>query len=278
MDLTLIEALEELARISEDGLETLIQDGADPVMTIADVIVIMADAAGGLDCLDLEKQALAVDVSGIRTIDRDGMITGGEPLYRVVPIELTGSTVEYTTIYQYVDDYGSDISHYKLDPGVNEIRVHDDPDVFTRLPEDIEDPVIQRYAEKHGQVWINWGESGISLMPEQEAFWGTAYACGDESGHWIGELGWFRDYESARATYDGWKKREAEEAKETGRFTRENTDNCSDEDLSALNEMWEYYRKDTRYSAMADRDLFEKILEQYASSSPFEIGDELTVI
>lgn len=59
------------------------------------------------------------------------------------------------------------------------------------------------------------------------------------------------------------------------KFRDDNTDGYSDSDLDALNQMWETYRHDPRYSHIDDQNLSEKILEQYDSSVPWDLGDPL---
>ena len=59
------------------------------------------------------------------------------------------------------------------------------------------------------------------------------------------------------------------------KYTDENTDEYSQSDLESLNEMWNVYRADPRYSEIDDQNLSEKILEQYDSSVPWDLGDPL---
>jgi hypothetical protein len=59
------------------------------------------------------------------------------------------------------------------------------------------------------------------------------------------------------------------------KFTDENTEGYSESDLDALNQMWETYRKDKRYSHIDDQNLSEKIMEQYDSAVPWDLGDSL---
>jgi hypothetical protein len=59
------------------------------------------------------------------------------------------------------------------------------------------------------------------------------------------------------------------------RFRDDNTEGYSESDLESLNEMWEYYRNDERYALYDDKNISEKILEQYDSGVPWDIGDPL---
>jgi hypothetical protein len=59
------------------------------------------------------------------------------------------------------------------------------------------------------------------------------------------------------------------------KFNDENTEGYTESDLESLNEMWEYYRHDSRYAHIDDSNLSEKILEQYDSSVPWDLGDPL---
>ena len=59
------------------------------------------------------------------------------------------------------------------------------------------------------------------------------------------------------------------------KFRDDNTDGYSESDLEALNQVWETYRNDERYSEIDDQNLSEKILEQYDSSVPWDLGDPL---
>ena len=59
------------------------------------------------------------------------------------------------------------------------------------------------------------------------------------------------------------------------KYTDENTDEYSESDLESLNEIWDTYRADSRYSEIDDQNLSEKILEQYDSSVPWDLGDPL---
>ena len=59
------------------------------------------------------------------------------------------------------------------------------------------------------------------------------------------------------------------------KFTDENTDGYSESDLDALNQMWDVYRNDDRYSEWDDQNLSEKILERYDSSQGWDLGDPL---
>ena len=59
------------------------------------------------------------------------------------------------------------------------------------------------------------------------------------------------------------------------KYTDENTDGYSESDLDALNQMWDVYRNDDRYSEWDDQNLSEKILERYDSSQGWDLGDPL---
>jgi hypothetical protein len=200
---TIIEALEKLAEIYADeyGDETLIQDNANEPAPIHGVIGAISDAAGGLDQIEDDGTEYAVDGDGIWRMKPDGY-RESIPTYRVVPIALPDDATVYDTMFEYVDGYGTDIGNYALEPGVNEITPHtDDHDYYYRLPCDIEDPILSRYAEKHGLVLVNWGELETSLMPEDGARTGSAYVIAGENGEWIARLGWFESYDDAEKAY-----------------------------------------------------------------------------
>jgi hypothetical protein len=59
------------------------------------------------------------------------------------------------------------------------------------------------------------------------------------------------------------------------KFTDENTQGYDAEDLDSLNEMWDRYRPDESYDYCDDQALAEKILAQYDSSVPWDLGDPL---
>ena len=59
------------------------------------------------------------------------------------------------------------------------------------------------------------------------------------------------------------------------KYTDENTEGFSASDLESLNEMWDVYRPDPRYANIDDQNLSEKILNQYESSVPWDLGDPL---
>ena len=59
------------------------------------------------------------------------------------------------------------------------------------------------------------------------------------------------------------------------KYTDENTEGYSDSDLECLNQMWDVYRNDDRYSEWDDQNLSEKILERYDSSQGWDLGDPL---
>jgi len=61
------------------------------------------------------------------------------------------------------------------------------------------------------------------------------------------------------------------------KFRQDNTEGYSESDLAALNVMWEVYRSDERYSHWDDSNLAEKLMEQYDSGTPWDLGDPLTV-
>ncbi|MDD2246357.1 MAG: hypothetical protein PHC39_04665 [Proteiniphilum sp.] len=59
------------------------------------------------------------------------------------------------------------------------------------------------------------------------------------------------------------------------KYTDENTEGYSKSDLESLNEMWDIYRHDDRYSEWDDQNLSEKIMERYDSSQGWDLGDPL---
>ena len=61
------------------------------------------------------------------------------------------------------------------------------------------------------------------------------------------------------------------------KFRNDNTEGYSESDLESLNEIWDIYRNNERYSDWDDGNLAEKIMEQYDSSAPWDIGDPFTV-
>ena len=80
MEMTIIEALEKLAHLNEDGFETLVKTNASEPQTIEYAIEEVTNYAEDPD----EVFDLHVTEETIKTLDENGYIKGGETLYRVV--------------------------------------------------------------------------------------------------------------------------------------------------------------------------------------------------
>jgi hypothetical protein len=80
MEMTMIEALEKLAHLNEDGFETLVKTKADEPQAIEYAIEDVRNYAEDPD----EVFGLIVTEESIKALDENGYIKGGEALYRVV--------------------------------------------------------------------------------------------------------------------------------------------------------------------------------------------------
>jgi hypothetical protein len=80
MEMTMIEALEKLAHLNEDGFETLVKTNAGEPQTIEYAIEDVrnyADDPDGIFDLHVTEEM-------IQEFDENGYIKPGEPLYRIV--------------------------------------------------------------------------------------------------------------------------------------------------------------------------------------------------
>jgi len=80
MEMTMIEALEKLAHLNEDGFETLVKTNAGEPQTIEYAIEDVRNYADDPD----EIFDLHVTEEMIQEFDENGYIKPGEPLYRIV--------------------------------------------------------------------------------------------------------------------------------------------------------------------------------------------------
>jgi hypothetical protein len=80
MEMTMIEALEKLAHLNEDGFETLVKTNANEPQAIEYAIEDVRNYAEDPD----EVFDLIVTEESIKALDENGYIKGGEALYRVV--------------------------------------------------------------------------------------------------------------------------------------------------------------------------------------------------
>ena len=80
MEMTMIEALEKLAHLNEDGFETLVKTNTGEPQAIEYAIEDVRNYAEDPD----EIFDLHVTEDSIRALDENGYIKSGEALYRVV--------------------------------------------------------------------------------------------------------------------------------------------------------------------------------------------------
>ena len=108
----------------------------------------------------------------------------------------------YESIHDYVDTYGSDIADYELNWGVNEIVPADDPNFLVLGIDALKTDKIVDFAAENKLTYVNWGETEISLLPENSQR-DAVYVIGDENGCWVSSAGYFQGREAAEKYHQG---------------------------------------------------------------------------